>query len=525
MSAGASSADPETLAPRFVVGGTAEPGKTDGSVRDILALLKNSPLEDNQALRAFLEDRKRELKVIYIDPYHTEYDYKLRSLGQDQRFLSATPTGFNSSSVSYKAFIDAAADNPAGDTALLERLRGLLGKALRRGNVIAGFTGSENDYSSFHTSVTSFLTELPEGNGKTSCEFLPAGWPSALIVSSGSMDSNHVMMSAQLHGEKDTATLKILGSVLSAKYILPELRDKYGAYGATCRFDESEMTFSCAGGVSVDDVVAVYQNTGNWLRGFSLTEQEMNGYRIGALREYDENTEWERKSAASLAMSGRKQEDFDCEREAILSVTLDDLKGCADLVDSLTAQGHVFAQVTKASEGSVRFPFAVRVDAESGRETVLLKDSIPVPDDATPLTRGETASLLADSLLVAGEAEQTSEARFSDVVPGGEQAGAIALLYDRHILHGYGNGTFRSGQPVSRAEFCSIASVLLRDVTADASPEFTDVPSTHWAHEVITNMAAQGILLGDGNGHFYPDRTVTRQEAETILNRLSAEQS
>lgn len=46
---------------------------------------------------------------------------------------------------------------------------------------------------------------------------------------------------------------------------------------------------------------------------------------------------------------------------------------------------------------------------------------------------------------------------------------------------------------------------------------FSDVPSTHWAHEAITWMASQGILNGVGDGTFRPNDAVTREQFARIM--------
>ena len=162
------------------------------------------------------------------------------------------------------------------------------------------------------------------------------------------------------------------------------------------------------------------------------------------------------------------------------------------------------------------------MDADTGKVTPLLQDGIPSSSDTTPITRGEVAELLANSLADQSAAEQSALARFTDVAPGSAHADALAKLRDRGLLNGYADGSYRPEAQITRAEFCVIASALSENISSDGAPSFTDVPGGHWAHDVIARMAAQGILQGDGDGTFRPEDPITYQEATLILQRLSA---
>ena len=50
-----------------------------------------------------------------------------------------------------------------------------------------------------------------------------------------------------------------------------------------------------------------------------------------------------------------------------------------------------------------------------------------------------------------------------------------------------------------------------------AGKTFSDVPTTHWAHEAIIWMAGQGILKGVGDGTFHPGDAVTREQFARIM--------
>ena len=126
--------------------------------------------------------------------------------------------------------------------------------------------------------------------------------------------------------------------------------------------------------------------------------------------------------------------------------------------------------------------------------------------------------------LLAVPAAAAGTARFSDVSDA-NTAVAVETLRLMGVLDGYGDGTFRPNNQLTRAQFCKMAAYAMdgenelgryRTVTI-----FPDVKPSHWAASHI-NMAAKGrgIISGYPDGYFHPERTVTVGHAVTILLRL-----
>lgn len=524
MSSGERYDDPDTLHPALILGGSGEAGKMGETVQALTAWLQSPPLTDTAALRDFLSDRKSALRALYSDPYYYEYSMMLQASTQPNRFMDSIPAGFVGASMSYKAFIDTAAANPDSDAALLTSMRTLLDGALQRTGVATEFTGSRADYSDFRQAAAAYLAALSAGTGASSCQWLPQGWPSALVISSNTQASNHVMLVGAFENKPDNmAVYDVLSAALTAKYMLPELRDRRGAYGAGLRFEPNGVTMVSSGGVSVDEAVAVFRGAAAFLRTLQLAPSELTGFKVSAVSEFDSNVEWERASGLGLARAGRTQADYAAERAAILAVTEDDLKACADELERMIQQATVFAQTTKSAAADVQYPFSAYVDADAGKVTPQLRDDIPVSSDKTPITRGEVAVLLADSLVDQSAAEQPALSRFTDITPGSTQANALAKLHDRGLLNGYADGSYRPQEKITRAEFCVIASALAKDNSKTGEQSFRDVSDSHWAHDVIAGMAAQGILKGYGDGTFRPEAPITHQQAVLILQRLANE--
>lgn len=65
----------------------------------------------------------------------------------------------------------------------------------------------------------------------------------------------------------------------------------------------------------------------------------------------------------------------------------------------------------------------------------------------------------------------------------------------------------------------ALALTMVSTSAFAASVEFTDVPSSHWAHTSISEMADKGIMSGVGNNKFAPDTTLTGAQFATMIVR------
>jgi len=88
------------------------------------------------------------------------------------------------------------------------------------------------------------------------------------------------------------------------------------------------------------------------------------------------------------------------------------------------------------------------------------------------------------------------------------------------ITTGYTDGTFRPNQPITRAEFIVMLMKYLKQHETEAELSFTDADQIgKWAREGIARAVQAGIINGDENGRFLPDRKITRAEMAVILFR------
>lgn len=72
---------------------------------------------------------------------------------------------------------------------------------------------------------------------------------------------------------------------------------------------------------------------------------------------------------------------------------------------------------------------------------------------------------------------------------------------------------------MTRAEFAAIVVRLVGGDNVADGHDFSDITGC-WAEQEIAIAASLGWILGYEDGTFRPDRSITRAEAVTIINRI-----
>jgi hypothetical protein len=109
-------------------------------------------------------------------------------------------------------------------------------------------------------------------------------------------------------------------------------------------------------------------------------------------------------------------------------------------------------------------------------------------------------------------------ANFEDVE--GDYEDAINTLVALGVVTGYEDGTFKPERVVTRAEMAKLIVEILGygDLVAGSKSNFADTQG-HWADPWIALAAGRGLVIGTGDGNFTPDRTVSYDEAITMIVR------
>lgn len=131
-----------------------------------------------------------------------------------------------------------------------------------------------------------------------------------------------------------------------------------------------------------------------------------------------------------------------------------------------------------------------------------------------------------------GSDPRNIQSKLSDIAPEVWYAPEVSNLYQRRVIKGYDDGTYRAGQQVTRAEFvCMVNRAFETDLenftgipvdqltpqfgSAGFGSPFADVHDTDWFEPCVANALNRGFIVFGEN--FRPGDPINRAEAMTML--------
>ncbi|ETT48126.1 Ig domain-containing protein [Paenibacillus sp. FSL R7-269] len=94
----------------------------------------------------------------------------------------------------------------------------------------------------------------------------------------------------------------------------------------------------------------------------------------------------------------------------------------------------------------------------------------------------------------------------------------IQSWLDSGLLKGFGDGSVKPNQTITRAEFMTLINRSYH-FTEQSKVKFTDVPSTSWVYSEVAKAVAAGYIQGFNN-EMRPNAPINRQEAAVIVTKL-----
>ncbi|WP_165452562.1 X2-like carbohydrate binding domain-containing protein [Paenibacillus thalictri] len=144
------------------------------------------------------------------------------------------------------------------------------------------------------------------------------------------------------------------------------------------------------------------------------------------------------------------------------------------------------------------------------------------------ITRAEFAAIVVRGL---GLKPENGAAQFSDVKASDWYADAVNTAYSYGLIHGFGDGTFRPHENITREQAMLIVAEALKITGLKAKLPVQDADSTlrvfadqaeasGWARSGVADSVQAGIVTGRSTAGLAPKGYVTRAEVAAIMQRL-----
>lgn len=141
---------------------------------------------------------------------------------------------------------------------------------------------------------------------------------------------------------------------------------------------------------------------------------------------------------------------------------------------------------------------------------------------STPVSRGMIMQILYNMV---GQPDVEGGSNFTDVDEDYWSADAIAWAVENGVAGGFGDGTFRPDEGLTREQM----AVVLRnfayqmgwDISASGDlSRFTDIPEDSWARDALAWAFAEGLLTGTSGSTMEPAGQASRAQIAVIMMRF-----
>ncbi|KAA8913211.1 hypothetical protein TRICI_003233 [Trichomonascus ciferrii] len=170
----------------------------------------------------------------------------------------------------------------------------------------------------------------PSPSSTSTLDISPLGNQNTLFQLPFAVSYAGVALKGADYGHPDSAALRILSSILTHKYLHPEIREKGGAYGGGAVYSglDGILEFFSYRDPNPVNTIAVIQKSGEWAAMRDFTQQELLSAKLNAFQGLDAPIP-PRSEITYELMYGLTNEMRQKKREDILAVTLDDVKRVA----------------------------------------------------------------------------------------------------------------------------------------------------------------------------------------------------
>jgi Zn-dependent M16 (insulinase) family peptidase len=316
-----------------------------GRADSLMAIMRDVLLEGRfddkeRLLQMALEERAGEESSM-VPGGHRVVSMRLRAQFDETGWISEQMRG-----LSYLFFLRELVEEIESDwpavQARLERIRTLL---LNREGMLCNATLSGADRAGFEDRLASFLQELPVAE-----RALETWSPNLIAVDEGltaPAQVNYVGKAANLFelGYELDGSSSVITRYLATTWLWDRVRVQGGAYGAFCSFDpfSGVLSYVSYRDPNVRETLAVYDQSGTFLREHPISEDELTKAIIGTIGDFDSYQLPDAKGYTSMVrhLTGIDDSYRQKMRDEVLATDAEGFANFARVLDEVAKAGRV----------------------------------------------------------------------------------------------------------------------------------------------------------------------------------------
>ncbi len=409
-----------------------------------------------------------------------------------------------------------------------EKLREIQARFLNRSGAVSAFAGGESSLPAFEKAAAAFFGRLEEKPmEKQALEFPRAEGSEGLIVG-GNVQYNVVFAPwEKLGADGYIGAMDAVTNLLTDMYLMPVLRDEYGAYGAYTQAMDKGLLLYTYRDPNVANTFEVYKGLPAVIAALDVDQETLNGYILSAYSYYAQSS-GELTGAASAILT---ELDYDESQESkieymrsLKGLTVESLHGYADLYQKLMEEGYIATAGGAAAISENADLYAAVIDpfaAAAGAGFEDLPEDHPFKEEVDTVVAAGLMAPLTDTAFGVDESATWGDyaAGLAALMgaAGVSGADAVPLLQQ----YGYLDPAAVAEESMTRAQACdSIALVLTFEDEDYAAAKAAEYPDKEGAPEMTVLLAACE-LLPTRDGALAAEEPITRGELAYMLAFLA----
>ena len=232
-------------------------------------------------------------------------------------------------------------DNVKEDIAL--KLSSLIKMIFRADNMLVSYTANDEGYEILANPLTGFVAQLEKDKLEVAIReykqvHVKTAYTSSSQVQYVARCGNYIR-----EGFHYSGALKVLKVIFSYDYLWTNVRVKGGAYGCMSGFNHNgDSYFASYRDPNLAKTNKIYEEAPNYIRKFTVSDRDMVKYIIGTIGEMDTPMNPSAKGMRSFGayISNVSYEDMQKERNEVIDAKQEDIRGLADLIESVIKQDY-----------------------------------------------------------------------------------------------------------------------------------------------------------------------------------------